>query len=258
MRVDSVPLRVDFIGGWLDCPDHTLHGGVIINCAITPKVSLESWPYKFGGGLGGSAANAILRDNDPFLEELKTAGWQDPAVILETGLCVWNSGPSPVLEFKLNPAFLTGKMALMWTGKPHVTKDLKNIYRDYRDLANRANQAYTWLLVRLRAIAETYAAQQAGISLYPTICEVVKSAYEWQLKEGMKPLRDSYGESAKKYCGSGHGGYALYLFDTSEHRDDFVATFKSRNVDALAIEPYMYDSFSHSIATRTTEEQRIS
>jgi hypothetical protein len=254
MTITEVPLRVDFIGGWLDCPGLTKVVGHVINCAITPKVSLDSWPYQFGGGLGGSAANAILRDNNPFIEESKTAGWQDPAVILETGLCVWSGGPFPILTFKVNPAFLEGKMALMWTGNAHVTKDLKNISRDYRDLAWRSNLAYTWLLVRAKAQSDAYTTGQPPLSMYPTICEIVKAAYELQLKEGMKPLRDSYGESAKKYCGSGHGGYALYLFETTEHRNDFVTTFKSRGIDTIAIEPYMYDSFSHWVTTGAAEE----
>ena len=46
---------------------------------------------------------------------------QDPAVINETGLCVWRSGSKPVLDFKRNGDMLSGLMALLWTGQPHDT-----------------------------------------------------------------------------------------------------------------------------------------
>ena len=42
---------------------------------------------------------------------------QDPASILETGLCVWRSGQLPDLDFKTSGRFLDGLLALMWTGK---------------------------------------------------------------------------------------------------------------------------------------------
>lgn len=58
-------------------------------------------------------------------------GWQDPAAIKETGLCVWRSGPRPVLDFKSGGEFLRGRMALLWTGKPHVTPELAALPRDY-------------------------------------------------------------------------------------------------------------------------------
>ena len=52
----QVPLRVDFAGGWLDVPKYSIPGAYIVNCAITPKVSLLDWPYKQNSGLGGSGA----------------------------------------------------------------------------------------------------------------------------------------------------------------------------------------------------------
>jgi hypothetical protein len=60
-------------------------------------------PYQApGAGLGGSAAHAFLNGKDPVQSELDLGvGWQDPAVIRETGLCVWRSGPKPVLDFKV-------------------------------------------------------------------------------------------------------------------------------------------------------------
>ena len=55
-----------------------------------------------GAGLGGSAAHALINGRDPVQSELDLGvGWQDPAVIRETGLCVWRSGPKPVLDFKV-------------------------------------------------------------------------------------------------------------------------------------------------------------
>ena len=57
---DQAPLRVDFAGGWLDVPRHARQGGFIINCAITPMVSLREWNYKQRSGLGGSGAWALL------------------------------------------------------------------------------------------------------------------------------------------------------------------------------------------------------
>ncbi|GFH11865.1 cytidyltransferase [Haematococcus lacustris] len=35
---------------------------------------------------------------------------QDPAIISETGLCVWRSGQRPELDFKTSPAFLSGAL----------------------------------------------------------------------------------------------------------------------------------------------------
>ncbi len=93
----EIPLRVDFAGGWTDHPKFAWPGAFIVNCAITPFVSLDKWPYhKPGAGLGGSAAWDILNGGDGFtFEEENGAGWQDPAIIHETGLCVWRSGRAP-------------------------------------------------------------------------------------------------------------------------------------------------------------------
>jgi mevalonate kinase len=40
---------------------------------------------------------------------------------------------------------------------------------------------------------------------------------------------------ACKYCGGGYGGYALYLFKTTEARDTFV----NQEDKAMVIEPYL-------------------
>ena len=41
-----VPLRVDFAGGWLDVPTNARAGEYIVNCAISPTVSLREWEYR--------------------------------------------------------------------------------------------------------------------------------------------------------------------------------------------------------------------
>ena len=52
----DAPMRVDLAGGWLDVPKHSRTNGFIVNCAISPKVSLTNWSYEKQSGLGGSAA----------------------------------------------------------------------------------------------------------------------------------------------------------------------------------------------------------
>ena len=81
-----VPLRVDFAGGWLDVPNNAREGEYVVNCAISPTVSLQEWEYRQGGGLGGSGAWSVLNGWDPVRSELGLGvGWQDPAVVAETG-----------------------------------------------------------------------------------------------------------------------------------------------------------------------------
>ncbi len=177
-------------------PKYARKGAFIVNCAITPMVSLEEWPYEKGSGLGGSAANAILNGKDPFVSESELGvGWQDPAVINETGLCVWRSGEKPVLEAKINPDFLNGKMALYWTGKSHDNKDNLDRPRNYRWIHEAGNTAYSGALNKN----------------IETLSYAMNHSYFAQLEEGMERLPD-FGQTAKKYLGGGHGGYALYLF----------------------------------------------
>jgi cytidyltransferase-like protein len=194
----EVPLRVDFAGGWLDVPTFARDGGFIVNCAITPKVSLTDWPYEIGAGLGGSAAYAALAGADAVDSELTAGvGWQDPAVIRETGLCVWRSGPLPVLEAKINPDILTDRLYLLWTGGGHHTPSYVETKRDYKKIFQAGQIAATGVL------------HKDVEMLY----DAVKLSYEVQLGEGMDVLPD-LGEKAKKYCGGGFGGYALYMFST--------------------------------------------
>lgn len=215
----EAPLRVDFAGGWLDVPRFSRPGEFIVNCAISPLVSLHEWPYNKQAGLGGSGAWALLNGRDGFESELELGvGWQDPAIIRETGLCVWRSGHHPVLDFKHNGDFLSGRMAIYWTGSPHNTPAVAELPRDFDRIAQSARIARDGVLhTDIRRLAE-------GVNLY----------HQVQLDESMVPLPDIPGSIARKYCGGGHGGYALYLFDDSSQRDTAV----SNNSDLTSIEPF--------------------
>lgn len=218
----EIALRVDFAGGWLDVPKFSREKSYIVNCTITPSVSLNKWEYEMGGGLGGSAAYSILTGKNSIESELNLGvGWQDPAVILETGLCVWNSGLRPELNFKVNPSFLNGKMALLWTGKNHITYQNTDLTRDF-DLIQRAS------LIAREAVNPL-------APNYNKLCEAVNLSYEVQIEEGMIPLPSS-NELAKKYSGGGHGGYALYLFENESERNKFLL-----KENTLKIEPYIGD-----------------
>lgn len=215
---NEVPLRIDFAGGWLDVPKFSRDGAFVANCTITPKVKLDDWKYNKGAGLGGSAGYALLCGNDCIASELDLGvGWQDPAVIVETGLCAWRSGKIPVLEVKINPDFLFGKMALLWTDKTHNTPSNVDLKRDY-DQIEKAGKI---------ACGGIYGKN------FNEICKAVKISYQVQLKEGMSKL-PTFNEKAKKYCGGGHGGYALYIFDDKAKRNRFL-----KKPNTLLIEPYI-------------------
>lgn len=202
----SVPLRVDFAGGWLDVPKFSIEGGYIVNCAITPEMTLIDCPYEKGSGVGGSAAFAILQGKDSVKSELDNGvGWQDPAIIKEKGLCVWRSGKQPILDFKANPDWLIGKMALYWTDIRHSTKDLVNVPRDYEAIRTASS-------VAKRAVLEK------SLDLLVAAVNLTQNVY---LDEGMDEL-PCYSERAHKYCGSGYGGYALYLFNGDIEREEFL------------------------------------
>lgn len=196
-----VPLRVDFAGGWLDVPRFARPGAYVVNCAISPPVSLTHWPYKKGAGLGGSGAWALLNGRDGVEAELDLGvGWQDPAVIRRTGLCVWESAARPRLHHWGDGAWLRGRMAVWWTGHGHDTPGLVDRPRDYQAIHQAS------LLACEGALRE-----DLGV-----MSRAVEGSYAAQLGEGMDPLPD-FGELARKYCGGGHGGYALYLFDERDH-----------------------------------------
>jgi len=216
-RGPAVPLRVDFAGGWLDVPRFSRSGAYIVNCAIQPLVTLSDWPYEIASGLGGSAARAILEDRNACHTELDAGvGWQDPAVILETGLCVWRSGPGPILDTKLNPDWLCGRMSIYWTGRSHNTLKLADLPRDYRAIEGAG-------YVAKRAVDER------DVNL---LAKAIEATYQVQRDEGMESL-PTFGEIARKYLGSGHGGYALYLFASPEGRSDVKVQGMKQ------IEPYL-------------------
>ncbi len=215
----EAPLRVDFAGGWLDVPRFSQPGEFIVNCAVSPLVSLREWPYERQAGLGGSGAWALLNGRDGVDSEIELGvGWQDPAVIRETGLCVWRSGHTPVLDFKRNGDFLTGCMAILWTGTAHDTPGVADHPRDYKRIAESGRIAREGVLhARLQDLAD-------GMTHY----------HQTQLDEGMSPLPEIPGALARKYCGGGHGGYALYLFDSPGPRNQAL----SENENLRAIEPF--------------------
>lgn len=214
----EAPLRVDFAGGWLDVPRFSRPGEFIVNCTISPLVSLREWPYEKQAGLGGSGAWALLNGQDGIESEIDLGvGWQDPAVIRETGLCVWRSGKTPVLDFKRNGDFLTGCLAILWTGSPHDTPGVVNLARDYDGIARSSRVAREGVLhADSHRLAE-------GMAIY----------HATQLAEGMAPLPEIPGSLARKYCGGGHGGYALYLFGSPQDRDHAIADSPSLR----AVEP---------------------
>ncbi|GMH80497.1 hypothetical protein TL16_g08569 [Triparma laevis f. inornata] len=227
---EYLPLRVDFAGGWLDVPRLAREGGFIVNCSVSPLVSLSDWPYNLRGGLGGSGAWAMLQgsgsDNQlgaAVDKELALGvGWQDPAIISETGLVVWKSGVVPGLEVKVDPtAMLEGKMAIYWTGDPHDTPATAKLEKDLDAIETAGKKAR----------------DAVWASDYSMLCEAVNMSYKVQLGEGMNDLVASpagINVKAKKYLGGGFGGYALFLFDSKEERDKIIEHDGFRSV-----EPYI-------------------
>lgn len=117
--------------------------------------------------------------------------------------------------------FLTGKMALLWTGAAHVTYENTDVQRDY-DLVEQAGR-----LARQAVLPGQESIQK--------LAEAVAVSYKMQLQEGMAELA-AHGELAKKYCGGGWGGYALYLFETEQQRATFLQMEGSK-----AIEPFLHN-----------------
>lgn len=213
------PLRVDFAGGWLDVPRFARADAFIANCAISPTVSLNSWDYRRHSGLGGSGAWDLLNGIDGVDSEIERGvGWQDPAVIRETGLCVWRSGDRPVLDIKRNGDLLAGLMALLWTGSEHDTASLADRRRDFATIEH----------------AGAVAREAIGCGDVAGLGRAIDLSYAAQLDEGMDDLPEVHGSIARKYCGSGWGGYAILLFESDSSRDSFVAA----RADAMAIEPF--------------------
>ncbi len=216
---NHVPLRVDFAGGWLDVPENAIEGEYIVNCSISPTVSLKEWNYRKGAGMGGSGGWSVLNGWDPVKSELGIGtGWQDPAVIAETGACVWKSGEYPELEFKNTGAFLKGCMAVFDTRIHHNTPGLAGLKRNFRKIAKAGR------IARLGVQQQDIAVLAVGVQM----------SYQLQLEEGMAALAPIGQSIAHKYCGGGHGGYVLYLFDNQQARDAAVDSCD----DLYPIEPY--------------------
>ena len=91
----AVPLRVDLAGGWLDVPKLARPGAYVVNCAITPGVSLQQWRYEQCSGLGGSAAYRLLSQQDAGAAEADTQVSDFPAVRGSVWLMLvaWESFP---------------------------------------------------------------------------------------------------------------------------------------------------------------------
>lgn len=213
------PLRVDFAGGWLDVPENAIPGEFIVNCSISPTVSLKEWLYRKGAGLGGSGGWSVLNGWDPVASELGLGvGWQDPAVIAETGACVWKSGAKPVLDFKNTGEFLRGRMAVYDTRIEHNTPGLACLERNFSKIAKAGRVA------RLGVQEQDITVLSIGVQM----------SYKLQLAEGMLPLPKIGDCLAHKYCGGGHGGYAVYLYETPEAREEALETCE----DLYPIEPY--------------------
>ena len=219
-RPAELPLRVDFAGGWLDVPRFSRQGTFICNCAISPTVSIEQWPYETTSGLGGSAAWAILNGHDPVKSEIELdVGWQDPAVILEGGCCVWRSGKLPSLYLKNDGAFLKGRMAVEWSGRHHGTPGLADNERDYELIATAGQ-------IALEAV-ERQDIQQLSIA--------INKSHDAQTGEGMEPIETGCDHIlASKYCGGGWGGYLLHLFESETSRNAWVETISG----TAMVEPF--------------------
>lgn len=214
-----VPLRVDFAGGWLDVPEYSIEGAYIVNCAVSPTVSLREWLYRKGAGMGGSGGWSVLNGWDPVGSELGLGvGWQDPAVIAETGACVWKSGRKPVLDFKNTGEFLRGRMAIYDTRIKHNTPGLAGLERPFKKIAKAASVA------RLGIKEQDIAVLAIGVQM----------SYQLQLEEGQAPLPEIGECLAHKYCGGGHGGYAVYLYETPEAREAALESCE----DLYPVEPF--------------------
>ena len=214
-------LRVDFAGAWLDSPNCHNEDSFMVNCTVDIPVSVNQWDVEIEAGLGGSTAYYWLNNRSAYETE---KGWQDPVVIEETGLCSWRAFPkskikeTSFLEHKVNPRFLEGKMALIYTGKKKPQTDSINFERDLE------------LMAQAGCIGNEGVRQMS----IPILQLAIDTHYRAQLDEGMKPL-PFFKNSKRKYCGSGHGGYAVYLFNEESDREKFLDEYK----DAFPVEPYI-------------------
>lgn len=177
---------------------------------------------------------------------------QDPAIIMETGLCSWRSGRTPKLALRQRTRMLKGRMALFWTGATHDTPSLVAASRDYDAIEAAGRQCHDALVAADYAALcagtlQSYAVQRAeGMFSLPTSIEGMThfspdSQGSWfNTIASLTPaveynLPFSDGIVAAKYCGGGFGGYAVFLFSDRASRDLAVAALPQR---LKAIEPF--------------------
>ena len=247
----KLPLRLDLAGGWLDVPRFARPEGYVVNLAISPLVEASINPdiivwtppmcklekptasgcenftwngiVPVGSGLGTSAAWHMLNGRDVDAKETEQgSGWQDAAVIRQTGLCVWQSGPKPVLLCQETGNTLAGRLAIRWLGSGHDTSKIATANRDLDAITRASLLAY-----------QAVASRQLEM-----LADAINQTYEAQLAEGMDelPVFPSGARNigiASKYCGSGWGGYAMYLFEDREFRDSAVSKYQ-----LMPVEPY--------------------
>ena len=109
-------------------------------------------------------------------------------------------------------------MAVYDTRVKHYTPGFAGYERSFERIAKAAR------IARLGV-------QQQDVSV---LAVGVQMSYQLQLEEGMQPLPDIGKCLAHKYCGGGHGGYALYLFESKADRDAAVDECE----DMYPVEPY--------------------
>jgi hypothetical protein len=123
-----------------------------------------------------------------------------------------------VLDLKRNVDLLVGKMAILWTGSEHDTPGFADDQRDYAKIERSGH------LAREGVLADSL----------PMLADGIRCYHEVQLEEGMPALPEIDGALAKKYCGGGHGGYAVYLFESGAARDAALASMGAMR----PVEPY--------------------
>jgi hypothetical protein len=186
-------------------------------------MTADTSPYWHGGGVGGSAAYSILHGHDVRKQESAMgAGWQDEAVIHATGMCSWAAGPEPKLLHRDSGEWLAGLMLIEWTQKSHETASLVNHFHDLQVIRDAGELAYI-------------AHQGQNLEL---LADAIDLNYCAQLREGIKPLSRERA-MARKYLGSGHGGYALYLYSSRANRNRRAEALTTDHPSrSFRIEPY--------------------
>ena len=100
----------------------------------------------------------------------------------------------------------------------HNTPGLAGLERPFRKIAKAASVA------RLGIKEQDIAVLAIGVQM----------SYQLQLEEGQAPLPKIGDCLAHKYCGGGHGGYAVYLYETPEAREAALESCE----DLYPVEPF--------------------